>query len=63
MQQQLDYNEIHELWIISQQQDSREKMKTLHKLYHHIYHPFQKRQLNLENSPACIQIINNIKSD
>ena len=61
MQQQLDYNEIHELWIISQQQDYREKVKTLRKLSHHIYHLFQERQLNLEDMPACIRIINDIK--
>ena len=61
MQQQLDFNEIHQLWLISQQQEYRDKVKTLRKLSHHIYHLFQKKQLSLKDMPKCILIINEIK--
>ena len=58
MQQQLDFNEIHQLWLISQQQEYRDKVKTLRKLSHHIYHLFQNKQLSLKDMHKCILIIN-----
>ena len=61
MQQQLDFEEIHQLWLLSQQQEYRDKVKTLRKLSHHIYHLFQKKQLRLKEMPQCILIINEIK--
>ena len=61
MQQQLNFTQIHELWLLSQQQEYRDKVKTLRKLSHHIYHLFQKKQLRLKEMPQCILIINEIK--
>jgi hypothetical protein len=61
MQQQLNFTQIHQLWLLSQQQQYRDKVKTLRKLSHHIYNLFQKKQLSLEDMPRCIRIVNDIK--